>query len=184
MVLHCNHRTKQPGSDDCSEGLIPAKAVHLTEEEVRKFDEVPAVDSGRRTIAPAWSPSSGAFFRDRNVYYKLSGVNKAKRYHERKNAQVQQQLDDTGNNPGKTSSIDQVVLFAAAQKRTLKPRLEAVKESRTARQLRMAIDIKKRKLVDSFFQAFLMNVGRNKKSYAAVRQWQLLTGIERQRQCF
>ena len=99
LVLHCNHRTKQPGSDDCSEGLIPAKAVHLTEEEVRKFDEVPAVDSGRRTTAPAWSPSSGAFFRDRNVYYKLSGVNKAKRYHERKNAQVQQQLDDTGNNP-------------------------------------------------------------------------------------
>ena len=79
--------------------MIPAKAVHLTEEEVRKFDEVLAVDSGRRTIATAWSPSSGAFFRDRNVYYKLSGVNKAKRYHERKNAQVQQQLDDTGNNP-------------------------------------------------------------------------------------
>ena len=158
--------------------------MHLTDEEVKKFDEVLAGDPGRRTIATVWSPSSGEFSLDRNVYYKLSGVNKAKRYHERKNAQVQQQLDDTGNNPGKTSSIDQVVLFAAVQKRTLEPRLEAVKESKTARQLRKAIDIKKRKLVDSFFQAFLMNVGRNKKSYAAVRQWQLFTGIERQRQCF
>ena len=73
------------------------------------------------------SPSSGAFPLDTNVYYKLSGVNKAKRYHERKNAQVQQQLDDAGNAPGKTSSIDQVVLFAAAQKRTIEPRLEAVR---------------------------------------------------------
>ena len=162
LVLHCNHRTKQPGSDDCSEGLTPAKAVHLTEEEVRKFDEVPAVDSGRRTIAPAWSPSSGAFFRDRNVYYKLSGVNKAKRYHERKNPQAQQQLDDAGNAPGKTSSIDQVVWFAVAQNRTLEPRWDAVKEPRTARQLRMTIDIKKRTLVDSSFQALRKKVGRNK----------------------
>ena len=127
-----------------------------------KFDEVLAVDSGRRTIATAWSPSSGAFFRDRNVYYKLSGVNKAKRYHERKNPQVQQQLDDAGNAPGKTSSIDQVVLFAAAQNRTLEPRWGAVKEPRTARQLRMTIDIKKRALVDSSFQALRKRVGRNK----------------------
>ena len=134
LVLHCNHGTKQPGSDDCSEGLIPAKAVHLTEEEVRKFDEVSAVDSGRRTVAPAWSPSSGAFFRDRNVYYKLSGVNKAKRYHERENPQVQQQLDDAGNAPGKTSSIDQVVLFAAAPEqnaRTKVGRSERAKNSKT-----------------------------------------------------
>jgi hypothetical protein len=37
MMLHCNHRTKQPGNDDCCEGLISEKAVHLTDEEVRKF---------------------------------------------------------------------------------------------------------------------------------------------------
>ena len=47
MVLHCNYRTKQPGSEDCSKGLIPAKAVHLTKEEVKKFDEVLAIDFGR-----------------------------------------------------------------------------------------------------------------------------------------
>jgi len=133
LVLHCNHRTKHLGNDDCSEELIPAKAMHLTDEEVKKFGEVLAINSGRRTIAPAWSPSSGAFFRDRNVYYKLSSVKKVKGYHERKNAQVQQQLDDAGNNPGKTSSIDRVVLFAAAQNRTLEPRWDAVnvKNSKT-----------------------------------------------------
>jgi len=96
------------------------------------------------------------------VYYKPSGVNRAKTYHERKNAQVQQQVDDAGNTPGKTSSIDQVVLFAAAQNRTLEPRWDAVKEPRTARQLRMTIDIKKRTLVDSSFQALRKKVGRNK----------------------
>ena len=102
------------------------------------------------------------FFRNRNVYYKLSGVNKAKSHHERKNAQVQQQLDDTGDNPGKPSSLDQVATFAAAQNRTLESRWDAVKEPRTARQLRMTIDIKKRTLVDSSFQALRKKVGRNK----------------------
>ena len=114
LVLHCNPRTKQPGDDDCSEGLIPAKAMHLTAEEVKKLDEVLAIDPGRQTIATAWLPSSEAFFLDKNVYYKLSGVSKAKRYHERKNAQAQQQLDDTGSNPAKTSSLNQVARLAAA----------------------------------------------------------------------
>ena len=77
LVLHCNHRTQQPGDDGCSEGLIPAKAVHLRTEEVKKLDEVLAIDPGRQTIATAWLPSSEAFFLDRNVHYKLSGVNKA-----------------------------------------------------------------------------------------------------------
>jgi hypothetical protein len=44
----------------------------------------------------------------------LSGVNKEERYHKRKNAQAQQQLDDTSNNPGKTSSPNQVARLAAA----------------------------------------------------------------------
>jgi len=88
--------------------------MHLTAEEVKKLDEVLAIDPGRQTIATAWLPSSEAFFLDRNVHYKLSGVNKAERYHERKNAQAQQQLDDTGNNPGKTSSLNQVARLAAA----------------------------------------------------------------------
>jgi len=69
--VHCNHRTKQPGNDDCSEGLVPAKAVHLTDKEVKKLDEVLAINPYRRTVATAWLPSSGAFFLDRNVYYKL-----------------------------------------------------------------------------------------------------------------
>ena len=88
--------------------------MHLTAEEVKKLDEILAIDPGRQTIATAWLPSSGAFFLDGNVYYKLSSVNKAKRYHERKNAQAQQQLDDTGSNPGKTSSLNQVARLAAA----------------------------------------------------------------------
>ena len=46
-VLHCNHRTKHLGNDDCSEELIPAKAMHLTDEEVKKFDEVLAINPYR-----------------------------------------------------------------------------------------------------------------------------------------
>jgi len=63
---------------------MPPKAMHLTDEEVKKLDEVLVIDPGRRTIATAWLPSSGAFFLDRNAYYKLSSMNKAKRYHKKK----------------------------------------------------------------------------------------------------
>ena len=50
---------------------MPAKAVRLTDEKVKRFDKVLATDSGRLIITTVWSPSSGAFFLDTSVYYKL-----------------------------------------------------------------------------------------------------------------
>ena len=36
--------------------------MHLTDEKVKRFDKVLAIDPGRRIITTVWSPSSGAFF--------------------------------------------------------------------------------------------------------------------------
>jgi hypothetical protein len=46
-------------------------------------------------------------------------MNRARRYHEKKNAGIQDQLDDIGASPGRTGSIDLMILFAAAQDRTM-----------------------------------------------------------------
>ena len=46
-------------------------------------------------------------------------MNRARRYHEKKNAGIQEQLDDIGASPGRTGSIDLMILFAAAQDRTM-----------------------------------------------------------------
>jgi hypothetical protein len=100
-----------------------------------------------------------------------------------RDGQNELQLDDVGHNPGKTSSVDQVVLFAAVQNRMLEPRWEAVKESRTARQLRMNIDIRKESLLTPSSKHCARKWAEQRR-HAAVRQWQVLTGIERQRQCF
>ena len=102
-----------------------------------------STDAGRRTIATSWSPTRGAFFLERSKYHKYSWVNKAKRYHE-ENARNQNHLDDIEANAGRTGSIDQMILFVAAQNRTIQERWEAVQASKTPKRLRMVIGMKKR----------------------------------------
>ena len=71
-------------------------------------------------------------------------MKKAKRYHEKKNARIQDQRNDIGANAGRTGSIDQMILFAAAQNRRMQERWEAVQASKTPKRLRMVIGMKKR----------------------------------------
>ena len=52
----------------------------------------------------------------RGKSHKHSGMNRARRYHEKKNAGIEDQLDDIGASPG---SIELMILFAAAQDRTM-----------------------------------------------------------------
>ena len=89
-------------------------------------------------------------------------VNKAKRYHEKENAKTQDHLDDIEANAGRTGSIDQMILFAAGQNRTIQERWEAVQASRTPRRLRMVIGMKERNAVDSYFQAIRNKAGSDK----------------------
>ena len=98
---------------------------------------------------------------ERSKYHKYSWVNKAKRYHE-ENARNQNHLDDIEANAGRTGSIDQMILFAAAQNRTIQERWEAVQASRTPRRLRMVIGMKERNAVDSYFQAIRNKAGNDK----------------------
>ena len=102
-----------------------------------------STDAGRRTIATSWSPTRGAFFLERSKYHKYSWVNKAKRYHE-ENARNQNHLDDIEANAGRTGSIDQMILFVAAQNKTIQERWEAVQASKTPKRLRMVIGMRKR----------------------------------------
>jgi hypothetical protein len=89
-------------------------------------------------------------------------VKKAKRYHEKKNARIQDQRNDIGANAGRTGSMDQMILFAAAQNRRMQERWGAVQASKPARRLRMVIDMRKRKAVDSYFQAIQNKVGKDR----------------------
>ena len=89
-------------------------------------------------------------------------MKKAKRYHEKKNARIQDQHNDIGANAGRTGSIDQMILFAAAQNRRMQERWGAVQASKPARRLRMVIDMRKRKTVDSYFQAIQNKVGKDR----------------------
>ena len=93
-------------------------------------------------------------------YHKHSGVNKAKLYHEKKNARIQDQLDDIGASPGMTSSIDHMILFAAAQKRVMQERWEAVQASKTPQRLRIVIGMKNTKAVGFCFQAIRNKVAK------------------------
>ena len=89
-------------------------------------------------------------------------MKKAKRYHEKKNARIQDQRSDIGANASRTGSIDQMILFAAAQNRRMQERWGAVQASKPARRLRMVIDMRKRKTVDSYFQAIQNKVGKDR----------------------
>ena len=86
-----------------------------------------------------------------------------------RDGQNELQLDDVAHSPGKTSSVDQVVLFAAVQNRMLESRWEAVKESRTARQLRMNIDIRKESLLTPSSK-HCARKREEQRRHAAVRQ--------------
>ena len=89
-------------------------------------------------------------------------MKKAKRYHEKKNARMQDQRNDIGANAGRTGSMGQMILFAAAQNRRMQERWGAVQASKPARRLRMVIDMRKRKAVDSYFQAMQNKVGKDR----------------------
>ena len=78
-ILHCNHRTRAAnGKDNCSQDVIPAKAMKLSAEDVKAYDEILAPDPGRRTIAMTWSAATGAFFSEREKYYELSRARRAR----------------------------------------------------------------------------------------------------------
>jgi hypothetical protein len=77
-----------------------------------------STDAGRTTIAAAWSPTTRAFLLEGKKYHKYSGVNMARLYREKKNARIQNQLDDTKANADRTGCIDQMILFAGAQNGT------------------------------------------------------------------
>jgi len=100
----------------------------------------------------SWPPTTRAFFLDQKKYHKDSRVNRAKRYHEKKNARIQDQLDDIGINAGSTGNIDQMILFAAAQNRAMQERWEAVQASETPRRLQIMTKMKKTKAVDFFIK--------------------------------
>ena len=83
-------------------------------------------------------------FLERKEYHKSSGVNKAEWYHEEENARIQDQLDHVGASPGRTGSIDPMILFAVAQNRTMQEGWEAVQALKTPKRIRMVIGMKKR----------------------------------------
>jgi folylpolyglutamate synthase/dihydropteroate synthase len=109
-------------------------------------------------------------FLERKKHHRYSGVNKAKRYHEKKNARIRDHLDDIGASPGTTGSIGQLILFAAAQNRAMQERWEAVQASKTPRRLRMVIGMTKGKAVDSYFQAIRNKVGRDECGDAVLQR--------------
>jgi hypothetical protein len=135
-----------------------------------------STDAERRTVAMPWSPTTGAFFLEKKKHHQYSGVNKAKRYHEKKNASIQDQLDHLGASASRTGSTDQMILFAAAQNRAMQERWEAAQAAKTPTRLRMVIGMKKGKAVDSYFQAIRNKVG--KERHRAVRQWQFLVLVK------
>ena len=94
----------------------------------------------------------------------------AKWYHEKKNARIRDHLDDIGASPGRTGSIGQLILFAAAQNRAMQERWEAVQASKTPRRLRMVIGMTKGKAVDSYFQAIPNKVGRDECDDAVLQR--------------
>jgi hypothetical protein len=81
---------------------------------------------------------------ERSKYHKYSWINKAKRYHEKENARTQDHLDDIEANARRAGSIEQMILFAAAQNRTIQKGWEAVQASKMPKRLRMVIGMKKR----------------------------------------
>jgi hypothetical protein len=90
-------------------------------------------------------------------------VKKAKRYHEKRNARIQDHPGDIGANPGRTGSIDQMILLAAVQKKkSVQERWEAVQASKTPRRLRMLDCMTKRETVGSHFQAIRNKVKKDK----------------------
>ena len=101
-ILHCNHRTQPANRNNtCSQDVIPAKAMKLSVDDMKACEEIVALDPGRRTILTTWSPSTGAFFVERNKYYELSRARTAKEYHAMKNAAIQEELDGNALHPGK-----------------------------------------------------------------------------------
>jgi hypothetical protein len=92
------------------------------------------------TNTTLWSPTTGAFSLETKKYHKHSGVNKAKRYHEKKNSRIQDQPDDIEASPSRPGSIDQMIVFAAAQKRAVQERGEAVQALKTPQRVRMVSD--------------------------------------------
>jgi len=95
-------------------------------------------------------------------------VKKARRYHEEKNVRIQDHPDDIGANPGRTGSIDQMILLAAPKptqkkKKTMQGTWEAMQASKTPRRLRLLICMTKRKTVGSHFQATRNKVEKDKR---------------------
>ena len=103
-----------------------------------------STDAGRGTIATLWSPTTGIFSWKERSITNLPGVNKAEWYHEEENARIQDQLDHVGASPGRTGSIDPMILFAVAQNRTMQEGWEAVQALKTPKRIRMVIGMKKR----------------------------------------
>ena len=73
MTLHCSHRTQAGiGKDKCSQDVIPAKAMKLSAEDVKAYNEIIALDPGRKTIAKICNPTAGAFLLEREKSYEFA----------------------------------------------------------------------------------------------------------------
>ena len=46
--------------------------MKLSADDVKAYDEIIALDSGRRTVVMTWSAPTGAFFLEREKYYERS----------------------------------------------------------------------------------------------------------------
>jgi hypothetical protein len=96
---------------------------------------------------------------ERNKYYELSRAQRAKEYHDVKNAAIQERLNDIAAYPNKTASLLQAFNLANAQDRTWHRRWSLTTESKPARHLSLSIAINKRRIVDSYFQAVRGKLG-------------------------
>ena len=67
-----DHIQAAKGNDNCSQDVIPAKAMKLSADDVKAYNEIIALGSGRRTVVMTWSAPTGAFFLEREKYYERS----------------------------------------------------------------------------------------------------------------
>ena len=106
MVLQCNHRVKaEKGNDNCSDDIVPAKAMKLLAEELKAYDEFVPGDPDKRTILTSWSSTTSAFFLEKTKYDELPRANRVQRHHEGKNANIQETVDVVSSNLWKIGEL-------------------------------------------------------------------------------
>ena len=184
MVLQCNHRVKaEKGNDNCSDDIVPAKAMKLLAEELKAYDEFVPGDPDKRTILTSWSSTTGAFFLERTKYNELPRANRVQRHHERKNASIQETVDVVSSNLGNSASLQQPLLYTNAPNETLQQRWALVSDTQCPRELHLTISTNKRKIMGPYFQALRNKLGNSKKTILLYEDDNFVSYERGQRRC-